>query len=482
MKKQEVIAQAAESGLSGTAITLIIYMLVLIGVGVWAQRKAGSEEDFLLGGRALGPIVAGLAYAASTSSAWVLLGFTGFVAANGLAALWMVPGILAGYVAVWLWLGPYLNRVSREGNHLTALDIIAIGADPTARRAIKIVASLMIVFCFSFYIAAQFQGAGAAISDVFGISNEAAIIAGALIILIYTFLGGFWAVSVTDTLQGLSIALIAIIVPIAALGAAGGFDGIAAGLANAGETYTQPFGSRAGWVAVGFVFGLWGIGVGALGQPHLLAWLMAVRDRKARLQGAGVAISWGVLVYAGMSVVALSARAMAAPGEVLGETILFETARQLLPGVLPALVYAAILSAIMSTVDSQLLVASAAVSHDLGAARIAPGKEVLITRAMIVALCIGAVLMTLYAPASIFERVLFAWTALGAAFGPIIVIRTIGRYPTAWAVFVAMVSGFVLAVLFNQVFDSGPGAWKERLLPWIVSLAVLGMFSSRKTD
>ena len=471
------LEKAAEPG---TALALIVYMIVLLGIGLWAQRRAGSEEDFLLGGRALGPIVAGLAYAASTSSAWVLLGFTGFVATTGIAALWMVPGIIGGYLAVWLWLGPYLNEVSKREGHLTALDVIAGNTSPPVKRAIKIIASLMIVFCFSFYIAAQFQGAGAAISDVFGISNQMAIIVGALVILAYTFLGGFWAVSVTDTLQGLSISLIAVIVPIAAFGAAGGVSGIGSGLASAGDVFVMPFGTMVGWSVIGFILGLWGIGIGALGQPHLLTWLMAVRDRKARLQGAAVAVSWGVLVYVGMSVVALSARAMVAPGEALGEAILFDTARSLLPGVLPALVYAAILSAIMSTVDSQLLVASAAVSHDLGASKLAPGREVLITRLVIVLLCTGAVLITLYAPASIFDRVLFAWTALGAAFGPTVVVRTMGRTPHGYAIIVAMVLGFTLAVLFNQVLDAGPGNWKERLIPWIVGLVILFMFSKKR--
>lgn len=463
----------------GTALTLIIYMIVLLAIGFWAQRRASTQEDFLLGGRSLGPIVAGLAYAASTSSAWVLLGFTGFVATTGIAALWMVPGIIGGYLAVWLWLGPYLNDVSRREGHLTALDVIANGANGPVKRLIKIFASVMIVFCFSFYIAAQFQGAGAAISDVFGISTEAAVVVGALVILAYTFLGGFWAVSVTDTLQGLSIALIAIIVPIAAFGAVGGVSGIGDGLADAGEVFISPFGTMVGWSIVGFIFGLWGIGVGALGQPHLLTWLMAVRDNKARLQGAAVATSWGVLVYTGMSVVALSARAMAEPGTAVGESILFDTARELLPGVLPALVYAAILSAIMSTVDSQLLVASAAVSHDLGVAKLAPGRDVLITRLVIFALCVGAVLLTLFAPTSIFDRVLFAWTALGAAFGPAIVARVMGRVPSGWAVLVAMIAGFCLAVLFNQVLDAGPGSWKERIIPWVVGLSILFLFSKK---
>lgn len=466
--------------ISGTAITLVLYMLVLVGIGLWASKKANSETDFLLGGRSLGPVVAGLAYAASTSSAWVLLGFTGFVANVGISALWMVPGILAGYGVVWLALGPYLNRVSRDEGHLTALDVIVAGASGPMRAAIKVVAAVMIVFCFSFYIAAQFQGAGSALGEVFAINTTYAVIAGAAVILAYTFLGGFWAVSVTDTLQGMAIAAIAIILPIATFHAAGGFSGIASGLAVQSAAMTAPFGTHAGWAAFGFVFGVSAIGFGALGQPHLLTWVMAVRDRKARLQGGAVALGWGALVYLGMAVVALSARAIAEPGVVLGESIVFDAAQTMLPGILPALVYAAILSAIMSTVDSQLLVASAAASHDLGLAKAAPGREVMITRGVIVALCVGAVLLTLYLPATIFGRVLFAWTALGAAFGPVIVARAAGRTPSSLAILIAMITGFSLAVVFNQFLPAGPGAWKERLLPWIVGLAIVFVFSKRR--
>lgn len=239
--------------ISGSALTLIIYMLALAGIGFWAARKANSEEEFLLGGRSLGPVVAGLAYAASTSSAWVLLGFTGFVANVGVSALWMVPGILAGYAAVWLWLGPYLNRISREEGHLTALDVIASGAGGGVRNAIKIVAAIMIVFCFSFYIAAQFQGAGSALGEVFGVSNAVAVIGGAAVILLYTFLGGFWTVSLTDTLQGLAIAMIALVLPFAVFDAAGGFSGIAASFAEQPEAMSAMFGVHAGWAAVGFL-------------------------------------------------------------------------------------------------------------------------------------------------------------------------------------------------------------------------------------
>ena len=467
---------------SSTAVTLIIYMVALLGIGVWASRRASaSEDDFLLGGRSLGLVVAGLAYSASASSAWVLLGFTGFVAAVGVAAAWMIPGVLMGYACVWFWLGPWLNRVSRENGYLTALDVIAADTQGSMRRAITMTAAAMILISFSFFIAVQFQGAGIALAGVFDIDLRLAILIGALIILAYTFLGGFWAVSVTDTLQGLSILLIAVILPIAAIIDTGGVSSVVHGLSEQPASFAGPFGVYLGWSAVGFLFGLAALGLGCMGQPHLLTWVMAVRDKKARLQGGFVAIGWAALVFSSMSVIGLVARAAAQPGAALGEGIIFDIAQETLPGILPALLYAAILSAVMSTVDSQLLVASAARSHDLGLAKLALGREVLVTRLVIAALCACAILVTLYLPASIFERATFAWTALGSAFGPTIVARLLGRRLHPGVVLAAMIVAFVLTVSFNQFFDAGPGEWKERGLPWIVGLTIVFGFSKKKS-
>ena len=467
---------------SGAAAVLIAYMLALLGIGVWASRRASaSEGDFLLGGRTLGPVVAGLAYGASASSAWVLLGFTGFVATVGVSAIWMIPGIVIGYACVWFWLGPWLNAVSREKGYLTVLDVVAGDTKGPMRRAVKTVAAAMILFAFSFYIAVQFQGAGIAIADVFNLDLTAAVFVGALVILAYTLLGGFWAVSVTDTLQGLSILLIAIALPVAALVEAGGVAGLIDGLRGQPEQFIAPFGVNAGWSVVGFLFGMSALGFGAMGQPHLLTWVMAVRDKKARLQGGVVAVGWALLVFCSMAIVGLAARTAVGPGASIGEGVIFNLAQQTLPGLLPALVYAAILSAVMSTVDSQLLVAAAAGSHDLGLSKLAPGRDVLITRMMIAALCIWAVVLTLHMPASIFDRAIFAWTALGSAFGPTVIARMLGRRLDPFTILSAMIAAFALTIAFNQFFDAGPGNWKERGLPWIVGLAIVFAFSRRRS-
>lgn len=461
-------------GTTSALFTLIFYNVLLVGIGAWASRKANSEETFLLGGRALGPWVAGLAYAASSSSAWVLLGFSGFVYIAGPSALWMIPGILFGYAVIWLWSGNLLQTTSRDRGHLTLTDFLAEGAGETTARLIRIVATLMIAFCFSYFIAAQFQGAGVAFDGLFQTGMTMGVILGAIVILIYVILGGFMAVSITDTIQGILMAVVAVVLPAIAFLAAGGIAGITEAISATPDTYKDAFGGRTGWIALGFVLGLSATGFGALGQPHLVAWIMAAKDRRARVVGAGVAISWGVLVYSGMAVLGLSARAIYG-ADAPAEGVFFQLANDLLPGILSGVVAAATLSAIMSTVDSQFLVAGAAISHDLGLGKALGGRYVLVSRLTILVLCAVAVVLTLYLPSSIFDRALFAWVALGATFGPIIVARTLGFMPSGVTSLMSILTGFLTALGYEFLWTGGPGDVFARLVPWIAALFVLAV-------
>lgn len=463
-------------------LTLLVYSALLFGAGLWAAQRAKSQEDFLLGGRSLGPWVAGLAYAASSSSAWVLLGFSGFVFAAGPSALWMVPGIIAGYAAVWLWAGRVLQSASREEGQLTLTEFMAQYAQPGSAKLIRIVASVLIAICFSFYVAGQFQGAGTAINDLFDTGFVPGVVIGALVILAYVLLGGFLAVSLTDTIQGLLMAFVAVLLPALAFVEAGGVSGISEAMQVAPDSYGGIFGARAGWAAAGFVLGLTATGFGALGQPHLVAWIMATRDSGARVKGAVVAMSWAAHVFAGMAVLGLSGRAILG-GDAAPESVFFTLADDLLPSIFAGVVAAATLSAIMSTVDSQLLVAGGAVSHDLGLGRALGGRDVLVSRLAIVAVCLAAILLTLLAPSSIFERILFAWVALGAAFGPVVVARALGLKPRGRTVLAGMVTGFGLAVAYELAWiDAGPGGIWTTIAPWLgafAAMVIAGM--TRKT-
>ncbi|XBQ14892.1 MAG: sodium/proline symporter [Oceanicaulis sp.] len=474
--------------------TLVAYKIVLIAIGIWASRLNRNESDFFLGGRGLGAWVAGLSYAASTSSAWVLLGFSGFVYAVGVSALWMVPGIWLGYVLVWLWFGPRLRAETAERGHVTPSDFMAAEAGPWA-AAIRALAGFLVLFTFVFYIAAQFGAAAIAFESQFALSRFESVAIGAGVILIYGLLGGFWAVSLTDTLQGAIMAVIAVVLPVFAVIAAGGPAGIAETLsASQPAAYLDPWGGRAGFAFLGFAIGIASIGLGTYGQPHLLSRLMAVKDERARRRGFVVAMSWGVIVYIGMAAMALAGRAIL-PAVADGEALFYELAALLLPTVLAGIVIAAILSAVMSTVDSLLIAASSAAAHDLRLVKILRGREVLVSRAVMAAICALAVILTLSLPATIFDRVLFSWSALGAAFGPVIVARVAGVEPKGWAILLAILAGFFTTVLFYAFGQAGteglsglplllaelaaiPGDPFERIAPW--ALPLLLVFTLRK--
>lgn len=470
--------------------TLVAYKLALVGIGFWASRRNRSEDDFFLGGRGLGAWVAGLSYAASTSSAWVLLGFTGFVYANGLSALWMVPGIWGGYVVVWRVFGRRLREETAARGHVTIVDFMAAETGGRIKTVIAITSALLIFFCFIFYIAAQFGAAGSAFETQLGLPYTESLLIGAAVILVYSLLGGFWAVSVTDMLQGTLMALIAVVLPLAALIAAGGPSGVWAALsANAPDGYLSLTGPHAGFIFIGFVMGIAAIGLGPFGQPHLIARLMAVKDEAARRQGFRIAMGWAVIVYIGMVTLALSGRALTG-GEAPGESLLYLMAADLFPAMLAGLIIAAVLSAVMSTVNSLLIATSAAVGHDMGVVRRFPGREVLIARIVMAVLVGLAVALALALPATIFSRVLFAWSALGAAFGPVVLVRVMQREPAGWAILAAIASGFSVTVFFYLAGQISGDSWAgqlarlpgdpfERLVPWILPLVLLFAVSRR---
>ena len=473
-------------------LTLVGYKALLIAIGFWAARRVKNEADFFLGGRQVGPVVSGLSYAASTSSAWVLLGFSGFVYGVGLSALWMLPGIWGGYVVVWLVLGPRLQDSSARHGFITLTDYLVDGVSGEAQRLLRVIATLMIFVCFIFYIAAQFDAAAKAFVEQFELGFFESVLIGAVIIIVYAMLGGFWAVSVTDTVQGMVMALIAVGLPVAAMAAAGGPSEVVTTLkATAPPAYLDVTGNRSLLVFLGFVLGVMSVGLGTFGQPHLMARLMAVADDKARRQGFAIAMGWGIVVYLGMAALALAGRALTNGSLGDGEVLFYRLAADVLPPVLGGVVIAAILSAVMSTVDSVLLSAAGAVAHDLGFNRRYPARALLISRIVMALIAIFAVGLTLGLPDSIFNRVLFAWSALGAAFGPLLFARALGRQPSGAARLAAILLGFAVTVFFYVLGtlpgDEGlvalaklPGDPFERLVPWV--LPVLILWGTKKGD
>jgi sodium/proline symporter len=446
--------------------TLVAYKLVLVAIGVWATRRTRDTDDFFLGGRRLGGWVAAISASASSSSAWTLVAVSGMAYLWGWPALWLFPATLSGFLINWLWVGPRLMRASRGNGAITLTEFLA-GPDAHSGwpRRVVLLASAVVLFSFTFYIAAQFQAAGNAFASAFELEMRTAVIIGAAVVLLYTLLGGFWAVSVTDTLQGLVMALTALVLPIAAVIAAGGPAAVLDALAAQGPTVGGP--PTAGIAAVGFVCGTLGIGLGYPGQPHVVNRFMALRDARALRDGQIIALTWAVIIYAGMLTVGLAARALYG-GQLADEQVLFEVTNRLFAPVVAGIMIAAVLSAIMSTADSQLLVAASSVSHDLPRR----GKGSLaISRAVVALLSILAVVVAVLLPQTIFARVLFAWTALGAAFGPPLLVRLAGFDIPPAALFAALAVGFLSTVAFYWLPNT-PGDWLERLVPFFASLAI----------
>ncbi len=456
---------------SAVLTTLFLYNAVLIGVGLWARRRNQEVTDFYLGGRGLGAWTAALSASASSSSAWTLLGLSGAAYAWGLPALWLFPATLGGILFNWAWIAPRLQRLSREEDALTLSALIAPVQLNEHRRPILRLAAAIVVFCFIFYIASQFEAAGKAFESTFDLPKNLSILIGAGIVLAYTMLGGFWAVSVTDMIQGLLMFVTALLLPIASLVAVGGFGPLIDGLRIVGTTGSPlPPGSISGPIAVFFVLGTLAIGTGSAGQPHVVNRFMALKDERSLRTARIIALSWSVLVYGGMLILGLCARVLFSD---LGdsEQVLFHTAQSLLPGAIAGMILAAVLSAIMSTADSQLLVASSAISYDWNLGDNRPSNTLTNARTTVVIVLILATALALVWRADIFSRVLFAWSGLGSAFAPLLIVRLSGYRISARGTMAAMLTGFGLTVAFS-LLPTTPGDIAERLLPFLLALGI----------
>jgi sodium/proline symporter len=466
---------------NGVLTTLIFYQVLMLGIGWWASRRNTDSEDYYLGGRKLGPAIAALSASASSSSAWSLLGVSGAAFAWGLPAIWLIPATISGFLINWYLIAPRLHEQSRNNGALTLTEFIAGPRGDPARRTIMRMGAAVILFSFTFYIAAQFQAAGTTFASVLGIDQNTAIMVGAAVVLVYVWLGGFWAASVTDSVQGILMALSSLLLPALAILAVGGptvlLDGLV-GDDNGG--FSLWTGQATLPAAVGFVCGLFGIGLGYPGQPHVVNRFMAIENQQAIVRGRRIALSWACIIYTGMVLLGWSGRLLVDNlGD--GEQLLFVLATLLLPAMLAGVMVSAILSAIMSTADSQLLVAASSVSHDLGDHHAEPGKG--LARARWVVLLIGllAIALAIGFPDRIFNRVLFAWQALAAAFGPLLVV-SLWRGPVrpAWRI-AALATGFLLTVTLSWTLDS-PGDWVERLVPLAIALGLawLGTRSAQR--
>ena len=452
--------------MNSVAISFVAYSLGIVLLGLVSTRfSKPSHSDFLLADRGLGPWVAGLSAAASAESGWVTMGLVGFAYKTGVGALWVVPGTFLAFLLNWFVLGPRLRQASIDRDSLTIVDVIASRYPRRWATLIRLLGVAIVLTMITAYVAAQLNAAGKTFSGTFeGWSYSAGVLLGASIVLVYTLVGGFRAVSWTDVVQSVFMILAVTAMPLLLINKIGGVTEFwtQLGALDDGDSMTSLLAGKSGYGLMGFL-ALWlGIPLGNHGQPHSLIRLMSTKDDRAIRLGGVICSGWVLVLFTGAIFLGMTARvyfdglSMASgfdPEKVLP---VIATDANLIPGAFGGMLLAAILAAICSTADSQLLVSASAVSHDL--IEKVCGYELTLKRRKIVersALILAGVVATAIALGevrSVFSFVLdYGWAGLGAGFGPALIMTLLWNRTSGPAVLAGMVVGVSVAVVWKQI-------------------------------
>jgi len=453
-------------------ITLVIYKLTLLFIGWFSRKQTTNIENYYLGGKKIGPLMTAISYSASNSSAWTLLGVSGVAFSIGISTFWLVLGVIIGMFFNWLKVAPSIFKMTHDKQIITIPQLLVNDYQEKEKVPILILSSIIIIFSFTFYIASQFQGAGNAFQNTFNLNILESITISAVIIYVYTYMGGYLAVSITDTIQGLLMAFTALVMPIVAINKLGGISVLFDKIITNSTEYSSLTMGNFGFVAVGLIIGNLGIALGYFGQPHLLSRFMSVKDEPSLIRARHYTLIWFIVVFIGMWLLGLIGHFMIEDLDN-NENIFFKMSENLFNPIIQGILIAAVISAIMSTADSQILICSSSISLDLGLKITQdPLKQSRLVTGLVILL---ATIIAVFLPEKIFSRVLFAWTAMGAAFGPAIISKLLKWKIKSKNLFIAILMGFVLAILFFYLPNS-IGDWMERILPFTIGLVLVYLF------
>ncbi len=446
------------------AIGFAVYLLLILVVGIVTARYNKTLPDFLLAGRRLGPWIVALSERASGQSGWLILGLTGLAYATGLGdpsgtklqpALWASIGGCSGVALSWILIAEKLRKETEQLGALTLpryFELKFRGHD----LAIRFVTTAIIVFCFIFYIAAQFDAAGKSLEQTFGFPHFTGILLGASIMVFYTLMGGFFAVAWTDFFQGIIMLVTLVVLPLVALAQIGGIGGLVDKVSSIDPEYLTLFGGRRGWPLLSGVLSGLGIGLGYLGQPHVLIRYMSIRSVSDVGKAKSVAIVYAILTYGGAVLMGIVALAYFGVGHFADpEKMMPGLATAIFPAWFAGILICGALAAMMSTADSQLLVTTSSVTEDIYHQSINPraSQSQLVFLSRMVTFVIGVAAISLaQLPSSIFDKVLFAWGGLGAALGPPLVFSLWWRRTTRNGVLVGMILGFFTVIVWDNFF------------------------------
>jgi sodium/proline symporter len=460
-----------------------VYLLAVIGIGIYAARfSSAGLSEFFIAGRRLNRFVVALSAVVSGRSAWLLLGLTGMAYTRGVSALWAAVGYIIVELLLFLFYAPRLRRFTERYDCITLPDFFAARFDDRDGR-LRILLSVIILVFMVGYVAAQFVGGGKAMGASFGLQPETGILLTALLVLAYTILGGFLAVSLTDTLQGVLMLAALVALPLLAVADMGGWGPVLAELRTLDGAFLDPFALTAG------AFIAWvGIGLGSPGNPHILVRYMSISDPAQLRYAAVVGTTWNVVMATGAVLIGVVGRVYFPDAALLPgadpENLYPSLAEAHLPPVLFGVVVASIFAAIMSTADSQLLVATSSVVRDVYEQVIRRGQPlpqrrlVLYSRILVVLLVVAAVAFGMLARELVFWLVLFAWAGLGAALGPTSILALFWRGTTRAGVAAGAMAGAITTIAW---YFSPLRAVMYELIPGFTAGLVVTVVVSRFT-
>ena len=440
------------------ALTFIVYLLVVLAIGVVAWRSTANLRDYILGGRRLGRWTTALSAQASDMSGWLLLGLPGYAYLAGFEASWLAVGLLVGTWLNWRFTASRLRVASEAyGDALTLPEYLQRRfADPYG--LLRLLGAAVVLLFFTFYTASGLVAGGKLFEAVFGLPYTWAVATGAGAVLAYTFIGGFLAVSWTDALQGVLMLAALVLVACFGVAAVGGFDGMSMSLAGRNPALLDAFTDAAGApLTLIAVLSLLGWGLGYFGQPHILARFMAVRSASELHASRRIAVGWVIIALGAAMLVGLAGAALLEPpleGADVEKVFMFMAAMLLHP-VVAGICLAGILAAVMSTADSQLLVASSAVSEDLYRDLLRPGArpgELLwIGRFAVILIAIGSFLLALDPDSKVLDLVAYAWAGFGASFGPTILASLYWKRMSLAGAYAGIIVGGITVVAWGEM-------------------------------
>ncbi|MGY8785950.1 MAG: sodium/proline symporter PutP [Pseudomonadales bacterium] len=433
-------------------LTFVAYLILILFLGIKAYRRTHSLDDYILGGRKLGSVVTALSVGASDMSGWLLLGLPGAIYLSGLSEIWIGIGLVLGAYCNWLFVSKRLRIYSAQANNsLTLPDYFENRFNDTT-RVLRLVSAFVILLFFTFYTASGLVGGAILFENSFGMQYSTALISGGLIIVGYTFIGGFLAVVWTDAVQAVLMFLALLVAPTVVILSSGGTEAVWQQMQAVNPQSTELFSNM---TLIGFL-SLIAWGLGYVGQPHILARFMAVENPQKLVAARRIAMVWMVLVLFGSVATGLAGIAYFADNPLENpETVFIALSQQLFNPWVAGIITAAILSAIMSTVDSQLLVSSSVISEDFYRVFVRPQaseKELLmVSRGAVIAIALLAMVIASDRESRVLDLVSYAWAGFGAAFGPVIVFSLFWRSMTAASAIAGMIVGAVTVVVWSNL-------------------------------